>query len=60
MIFIITDAYTTEDIIYFWKEKDPIQKKAGLERSLPSFELQDIVTGYCTSKTATGMQNIVL
>uniref|UniRef100_A0A915ICK4 Uncharacterized protein n=1 Tax=Romanomermis culicivorax TaxID=13658 RepID=A0A915ICK4_ROMCU len=52
--FCIYDAYTTADIKYEWKRDIPVQRKAGLESSLPSFELQDITTGYCTSKTATG------
>lgn len=50
----ISDAYTTNDIEYIWKTPDPIQKKKGLEQSLPSFELQNINTSYCTSTTNTG------
>ena len=48
------DAYTTDDIKYQWKEVNPIQQKAGLRQSLPSFELQEVLTDYCTSKTNTG------
>uniref|UniRef100_A0A0N5B9U9 Ig-like domain-containing protein n=1 Tax=Strongyloides papillosus TaxID=174720 RepID=A0A0N5B9U9_STREA len=51
---IASYAYTTDDIKYEWKATNPIQKKAGLEKSLPSFELYDIQTDYCTSKTNTG------
>ncbi|KHJ94909.1 Neurotransmitter-gated ion-channel transmembrane region, partial [Oesophagostomum dentatum] len=49
-----SDAYTTEDIKYEWKSTNPVQQKDGLRQSLPSFELQDVVTKYCTSKTNTG------
>ncbi|CEF69116.1 GluClalpha [Strongyloides ratti] len=51
---IASYAYTTDDIKYEWKDSNPIQKKAGLEKSLPSFELYDVQTDYCTSKTNTG------
>uniref|UniRef100_A0AAF5DBI7 Ig-like domain-containing protein n=1 Tax=Strongyloides stercoralis TaxID=6248 RepID=A0AAF5DBI7_STRER len=51
---IASYAYTTDDIKYEWKATNPIQKKAGLEKSLPSFELYDVQTDYCTSKTNTG------
>ncbi|CEF67648.1 GluClalpha [Strongyloides ratti] len=54
LIDLASYAYTTDDIKYDWKEVDPIQQKAGLKQSLPSFELQDVRTGYCTSKTNTG------
>lgn len=37
-----------------WKELDPVQLKAGLESSLPSFQLNKVNTTYCTSKTNTG------
>uniref|UniRef100_A0A1I7WTY3 Neur_chan_memb domain-containing protein n=1 Tax=Heterorhabditis bacteriophora TaxID=37862 RepID=A0A1I7WTY3_HETBA len=47
-------AYTTQDIKYEWKATNPVQQKDGLRQSLPSFELQDVVTDYCTSKTNTG------
>lgn len=51
----ILDAYTTDDIKYEWKKENPIQQKKGLEQSLPSFELQDVLTDYCTSNTNTGL-----
>ncbi|KAK0421082.1 hypothetical protein QR680_015052 [Steinernema hermaphroditum] len=47
-------AYTTDDIEYYWKEQAPIQIKAGLRQSLPSFLLSDVRTGNCTSVTNTG------
>ncbi|EPB75167.1 hypothetical protein ANCCEY_05738, partial [Ancylostoma ceylanicum] len=51
---VTSDAYTTQDIKYEWKATNPVQQKDGLRQSLPSFELQDVVTKYCTSKTNTG------
>ncbi len=50
----VSDAYTTDDIKYEWKASNPIQLKEGLRKSLPSFELQEVKTDYCTSKTNTG------
>ncbi len=50
------DAYTTDDIKYEWKATRPIQLKDGLRKSLPSFELQEVKTDYCTSKTNTGKE----
>ncbi|CAJ0957051.1 unnamed protein product, partial [Mesorhabditis belari] len=47
-------AYTTEDIEYVWKDKDPVQLKEGLNSSLPSFQLKKVGVDYCTSKTNTG------
>nr|CDJ82202.1 unnamed protein product [Haemonchus contortus] len=54
LIDLASYAYTTQDIKYEWKEQNPVQQKDGLRQSLPSFELQDVVTKYCTSKTNTG------
>nr|CAE46429.1 glutamate-gated chloride channel alpha3A subunit [Dirofilaria immitis] len=54
LIDLASYAYTTDDIKYEWKLKNPIQQKEGLRQSLPSFELQDVLTDYCTSKTNTG------
>ncbi|CAB3397324.1 unnamed protein product [Caenorhabditis bovis] len=47
-------AYTTKDIEYVWKEDNPVQLKRGLSSSLPSFQLANHNTTYCTSKTNTG------
>uniref|UniRef100_A0AC35TS36 Neur_chan_LBD domain-containing protein n=1 Tax=Rhabditophanes sp. KR3021 TaxID=114890 RepID=A0AC35TS36_9BILA len=60
LIDLASYAYTTEDIKYLWKETDPVQQKAGLKQSLPSFDLQEINTGYCTSKTNTVNATIYL
>ncbi|EGT39040.1 CBN-GLC-2 protein [Caenorhabditis brenneri] len=54
LIDLASYAYTTQDIKYEWKDTKPIQQKDGLRQSLPSFELQDVVTDYCTSLTNTG------
>ncbi|WKX89730.1 hypothetical protein Q1695_008960 [Nippostrongylus brasiliensis] len=54
LIDLASYAYTTQDIKYEWKATNPVQQKDGLRQSLPSFELQDVVTKYCTSKTNTG------
>ncbi|KAL3125308.1 hypothetical protein niasHT_000061 [Heterodera trifolii] len=54
LIDLASYAYTTDDIKYEWKREKPIQQKEGLRQSLPSFELQDVLTDYCTSKTNTG------
>ncbi|WKY12841.1 hypothetical protein Q1695_004001 [Nippostrongylus brasiliensis] len=47
-------AYTTKDIEYIWKSDEPVQLKTGLSSSLPSFQLNNVSTTYCTSKTNTG------
>ncbi|CAD5218595.1 unnamed protein product [Bursaphelenchus okinawaensis] len=54
LIDLASYAYTTDDIKYEWKSSNPIQQKDGLRQSLPSFELQEVLTDYCTSKTNTG------
>ncbi|CAI5437722.1 unnamed protein product [Caenorhabditis angaria] len=54
LIDLASYAYTTQDIKYEWKPEKPIQQKDGLRQSLPSFELQDVLTDYCTSNTNTG------
>ncbi|KAL7073103.1 hypothetical protein ACQ4LE_007905 [Meloidogyne hapla] len=54
LIDLASYAYTTDDIIYVWKADNPVQQKQGLRQSLPSFELQTVLTDYCTSNTNTG------
>ncbi|CAK9301657.1 unnamed protein product [Gordionus sp. m RMFG-2023] len=51
-IEMISYAYTTRDIIFVWKEDNPIQIIKNLH--LPSFSLERTHTSYCTSKTNTG------
>uniref|UniRef100_A0A915PSR5 Uncharacterized protein n=1 Tax=Setaria digitata TaxID=48799 RepID=A0A915PSR5_9BILA len=36
------------------QSKDPVQLKEGLHSSLPSFQLSNVTTTFCTSKTNTG------
>lgn len=54
LIDLASYAYTSDDIEYKWKEKDPVQLKPGLEFSMPSFQLTQYNTTYCTSVTNTG------
>ncbi|KHN80184.1 Glutamate-gated chloride channel, partial [Toxocara canis] len=54
LIDLASYAYTIDDIEYVWKSTDPVQLKDGLHSSLPSFQLNNVTTTYCTSKTNTG------
>ncbi|CAG2108877.1 unnamed protein product, partial [Medioppia subpectinata] len=45
-------GFTTEDLVYAWKEELPLQVTKRL--NLPEFVLEDYNTDYCTSKTTTG------
>uniref|UniRef100_A0A914D0N0 Ig-like domain-containing protein n=1 Tax=Acrobeloides nanus TaxID=290746 RepID=A0A914D0N0_9BILA len=54
LIDLASYAYTTDDIEYKWKTEEPVQLKKGLEFSMPSFQLTNFTTTYCTSKTNTG------
>lgn len=54
-----TDAYTTDDIIYEWKEHNPVQLKSTVNSSLPSFILENYRVTYCSSKTTTGCINFI-
>jgi len=45
-------GYTTEDLVFLWKEGDPVQVTKNLH--LPKFTLQKFETKYCTSRTNTG------
>ena len=53
-IFIIffSDGYTTEDLMFLWKEISPVQITTDLH--LPRFTLEKYLTDYCTSTTNTG------
>uniref|UniRef100_A0A915J3M1 Uncharacterized protein n=1 Tax=Romanomermis culicivorax TaxID=13658 RepID=A0A915J3M1_ROMCU len=51
---IASYAFTTEDLVYRWKNQNPIQMKHGLARSLAEFRIQSVLNNYCTSKTSTG------
>ncbi|KAF7489860.1 Glutamate-gated chloride channel [Sarcoptes scabiei] len=45
-------GYTTEDLMFVWKQEDPVQITTNLH--LPRFTLEKYLTDYCTSKTNTG------
>ena len=48
------DGYTTDDIVYLWKEGDPIQITRTL--NIPDFTLFGYTSDYCTSRTNTGKE----
>ena len=50
--FIFADGWTTADLIYKWKELDPVQIVNDL--NLPRFKLERFSTNYCNTKTNTG------
>ena len=47
------DGWTTADLIYIWKEIDPVQIVKDL--NLPRFKLEQFQTTYCNTITNTGM-----
>jgi len=47
-----TDGWTTNDLVFLWKEGDPVQVVKNLH--LPRFTLEKFLTDYCNSKTNTG------
>ena len=48
------DGYTTDDLIFKWKNEEPVQMPEKLH--LPRFSLQNFKTKYCNSITNTGEQ----
>ena len=50
--FKLSDGWTTADLIYKWKELDPVQIVNDL--NLPRFKLERFSTEYCNTKTNTG------
>ena len=48
----LADAWKTDDLVFVWKEGDPVQIDDGLH--LPRFTLEKFQTAYCNSKTNTG------
>lgn len=52
IISIFTDGWTTDDLVFLWKEGDPVQVVKNLH--LPRFTLEKFLTDYCNSKTNTG------
>lgn len=53
-----SDGYTTEDVVFIWKEDGPVQVTSNLH--LPRFTLTKFETDYCTSKTNTGEYSCVI
>ncbi|XP_077484012.1 glutamate-gated chloride channel-like [Amblyomma americanum] len=49
---IASYGYTTEDIVFLWKEGDPVQVTRNLH--LLKFTLTKFMTDYCTARTNTG------
>ncbi|KAL1122563.1 hypothetical protein AAG570_002893 [Ranatra chinensis] len=45
-------GWTTDDLVFLWKEGDPVQVVKNLH--LPRFTLEKFLTDYCNSKTITG------
>ena len=50
------DGWTTTDLIFKWKQADPVQVTSELH--LPRFALEQFKTDYCDSQTNTGEKNI--
>ena len=50
--FIFSDGWTTADLIFKWKQQDPVQVTSDLH--LPRFALEQFTTDYCDSQTNTG------
>ena len=49
---IFSDGWAKDDLIYKWKEKDPVQIVKDLH--LPRFTLEQYKSAYCDVKTNTG------
>nr|CAD7569917.1 unnamed protein product [Timema californicum] len=45
-------GWTTDDLVFLWKDGDPVQVVKNLH--LPRFTLEKFLTDYCNSKTNTG------
>ena len=52
ILFNDADGWAKDDLIYQWKEKDPVQVVPGLH--LPRFTLEQYKSAYCDVKTNTG------
>ncbi|KOB74919.1 Glutamate gated chloride channel, partial [Operophtera brumata] len=48
----MANGWTTDDLVFLWKEGDPVQVVKNLH--LPRFTLEKFLTDYCNSKTNTG------
>ena len=49
----VSDGWTTADLVYIWKEIDPVQIVKDL--NLPRFKLEQFQTTYCNTITNTGL-----
>ena len=56
LLLLHLDGWTTADLVFLWKEGDPVQVVKNLH--LPRFTLEKFLTDYCNSKTITGQLNI--
>ncbi|KAI8045979.1 hypothetical protein M5D96_002172 [Drosophila gunungcola] len=50
-------GWTTNDLVFLWKEGDPVQVVKNLH--LPRFTLEKFLTDYCNSKTNTGVTTLL-
>lgn len=56
--FFNADGWTTADLVFIWKEGDPVQVVKNLH--LPRFTLEKFLTDYCNSKTNTGNVHFIV
>ena len=57
-IKIASYGYTTEGVVFLWKEENPIQVTKSLH--MPEFVLESFSTDYCTAKTNTGEYSCII
>ena len=57
MSYFLIDGWTTDDLQYLWKRKDPVQIVENLH--LPRFTLEKYISDYCNIKTNTGKTDIL-
>ena len=57
MYYLLIDGWTTDDLQYLWKRKDPVQIVENLH--LPRFTLEKYISDYCNIKTNTGKTDIL-
>ena len=55
LILHFSDGWATDDLVYKWKDVDPVQIVPGLH--LPRFTLEQYKSAYCNVITNTGHQN---
>ncbi len=51
-LLLSPDGWTTEDLQYLWKTKEPVQIVPNLH--LPRFTLEKYISDYCNIETNTG------